>query len=387
MGLSPGFASDSLHAFFLAQGEQRATDVAARLAAFIGGTQQSLDLAIYDFRLTEQPAAIVAGALRERAAAGVAIRIAYDADKPAAPRLVSGMDPAPSGTGSFVRALGYPWRRIGGMKLMHQKYIVRDAALPTAAVWTGTSNFTDDSWSLQENNLLTIASPELATAYARDFAELWQRGAIEHTGDFVAQPAQAIYQGQPAAITVLFSPGCGETIDYDVARLVAGARRRVRIWSMLLNSGVLLAALGDLLRIGQAEVSGIYDETQMRSVLAQWQGVPHNHWKIGAIQDIIREAGLVGKHSTPYSPTSTHDFMHAKTLVVDDTVVTGSYNFSHSAELNAENILRIESAPLADAYSQYVDHLLRKYGGAQGSTLPTTEAGGVIGAEGGTPYG
>jgi phosphatidylserine/phosphatidylglycerophosphate/cardiolipin synthase-like enzyme len=42
-------------------------------------------------------------------------------------------------------------------------------------------------------------------------------------------------------------------------------------------------------------------------------------------------------------------------------VITGSYNFSRSAQFNAENILFIESAPLADTYSAYIDHLKSKY--------------------------
>jgi phosphatidylserine/phosphatidylglycerophosphate/cardiolipin synthase-like enzyme len=47
--------------------------------------------------------------------------------------------------------------------------------------------------------------------------------------------------------------------------------------------------------------------------------------------------------------------------VIDDTVITGSYNFSRSAQFNAENILFIESTPLADTYSAYIDHLKSKY--------------------------
>jgi phosphatidylserine/phosphatidylglycerophosphate/cardiolipin synthase-like enzyme len=66
-------------------------------------------------------------------------------------------------------------------------------------------------------------------------------------------------------------------------------------------------------------------------------------------------AGLIGKSSTPYN------YMHNKVLVIDDTVITGSYNFSRSAQFNAENILFIESAPLADPYSAYIDHLKSKY--------------------------
>jgi phosphatidylserine/phosphatidylglycerophosphate/cardiolipin synthase-like enzyme len=74
-----------------------------------------------------------------------------------------------------------------------------------------------------------------------------------------------------------------------------------------------------------------------------------------------RRAGLVGKNSTPYTPTGRHNFMHNKVLVIDDTVITGSYNFSRSAQFNAENILFIESTSLAEGYSVYIDHLIQKY--------------------------
>jgi phosphatidylserine/phosphatidylglycerophosphate/cardiolipin synthase-like enzyme len=353
-------ADMSIH--FLAESEQQPQDIATLLATFLRGARRTLDIAIYDFRLSEPLRQIVADALAEVAAAGVAIRIAYDADKPETPNLEAGMDPAPLGTGSFVQSLGYPWRRIGGMKLMHNKYIVRDAGAPGAAVWTGSANFTDDSWTFQENNILLIPNDVLATSYARDFADLWEKGVIEDTGTFDPQHADATYQGENVRTQVLFSPGRGPVIDFDVGQLVARVRRRVRICSMLLNSSALIAALSDLLRTGQAPVSGIYDRTQMLSVLQQWQDVPHNHWKIGAVQDIVEAARLVGKNSTPYSPTSRHDFMHNKALVVDDTVITGSYNFSHSAEQNAENLLMLTSPALADAYSAYIDHLMAKYG-------------------------
>ena len=356
-------APDDITVTFLSQGAQSAASVAQRLASYIAEAQQSLDIAIYDFRLSDPLKAIVGGALSERAAAGVRIRIAYDADKAPVPQLLRGMDPAPSGTGAFVQSLGYPWRRISGLKLMHQKYVVRDAGLPTAAVWTGSTNFTDDSWTLQENNILTLASPQLASYYTRDFESLWQSGEIEETGDFDTAPAQLSFGGQPAVVTVLFSPGCGPTIDYDVARIVARARRRIKICSMLLNSGAFIAALSDVLRVNQAPVSGIYDRTQMQSVLLDWQAVPHNRWKIPAVEDIVRDAGLVGKNSTPYAPNARHDYMHNKALVVDDTVITGSYNFSRSAEFNAENILIVESPPLADAYAAYTGAMMQKYAG------------------------
>lgn len=355
-------ATGEITARFLAQGEQRAETVAGWLADFIRAARQSLDFAVYDFRLSAPLLDTVQAALRERAAAGVAIRFAYDADKPETPNLLIGQDPAPAGTGALIQSLGYPWRRIGGMKLMHNKYVVRDSALPNAAVWTGSTNFTDDAWTRMENNILTFTSAALADAYARDFADLWARGHIEGTGDFAPEPQRLTYQGESASVRALFSPGQGATIDEDVASMVATAERRVRVCSMLLNSGALLGALRDQLDDGRVPVSGIYDRTQMESVLRQWRDVPQNHWKIGALGDIVERALLVGKSSTPYSPTGPHDFMHDKVLVVDDTVITGSYNFSRSAEFNAENILLIECPALADAYSAAIDHLMAKYG-------------------------
>jgi phosphatidylserine/phosphatidylglycerophosphate/cardiolipin synthase-like enzyme len=56
--------------------------------------------------------------------------------------------------------------------------------------------------------------------------------------------------------------------------------------------------------------------------------------------------------------------MHNKVVVADDAVVTGSYNLSHSAEENAENILVIHDADLADRYCEYIDRLAARYRGA-----------------------
>jgi phosphatidylserine/phosphatidylglycerophosphate/cardiolipin synthase-like enzyme len=342
---------------FLAEGEQQAEDVMERLTSFIGAAKQSLDFALYDMRLSEPLKNQFNAALHARAAAGVQIRICYDGDKPPAPNLAAGQDPAPPGTGAFVQSLGYPWRRIGGMKLMHNKFIVRDREL----VWTGSTNMTDDAFTLMENNILEIDSPALAGYYAQDFEQLWEKENFDNTGDIKTVPVPLTFSGQPATARVLFSPGCGLEIDSEVAKRVRSAQRRIRICSLLINSGTLISALGEVLRDNRVAVTGIYDRTQMADVYCQWQDVPQNRWKVPALDDVIARAQLVGKNSTPYSPTGRHDFMHNKILVVDNTVITGSYNFSRSAQFNAENILFIESAALAERYSVYIDHLMQKY--------------------------
>ena len=329
----------------------------ARLTAYIRAAKRSLDFALYDMRLSDPLKAALSAALHERAAAGVQIRFCFDGDKPPRPNLVAGQDPSPPGTSAFVSSLGYPYRRIAGMKLMHSKFILRDRQ----SVWTGSTNMTDDAFTKMENNIVVIDSPSLTNYYAQDFEQMWEKENFENTGTIRTQPVPITFAEKPAEVRVMFSPGCGYEIDTEIARRVRAAQRRVRICSLLLNSGTLISELGNLLKAGRVQVDGIYDRTQMAEVYVQWQEVPTNRWKIGALQEIIARAGLVGKNSTPYSPTGVHDFMHNKVLVIDDTVITGSYNFSRSAEFNAENILFIESAPLAETYCVYIDHLVQKY--------------------------
>jgi phosphatidylserine/phosphatidylglycerophosphate/cardiolipin synthase-like enzyme len=348
---------NSLFVFFLAEGEQTADSVMARLTAFIRAAKQSLDIAVYDMRFSEPLRAQLVAALRERANAGVQIRFCFDGDKPAEPNVAAGQDPAPAGTSAFVQSLGYPWKRIGGMKLMHSKFVVRDRA----SVWTGSTNMTDDAFTLMENNVVLLDSAPLAASYSENFEQLWEKENFENTGKIHTEPVSLTFEEQPVTARLMFSPGCGLEIDAEIARRVRAAQRRVRICSLLINSGTLIGELINLLRAGRIQVDGIYDRTQMAEVYTQWQQVPSNHWKIPALQEIVAGAHLAGKNSTPYSPTSRHDFMHNKVLVIDDTVITGSYNFSRSAQFNAENILFLESHALAETYSRYIDHLKSKY--------------------------
>ncbi len=355
MSPTPGIAVT-----FLEQDRQPPEQIAALLAEFLSAARSRLHIAIYDLRLSDALAAPVVQALRQRAAAGVEVRIAYDAGKPRADFPAAGTDPAPPGTADFVRRLGdgIVGKPITGgdpqlPKLMHHKYVVRDGA----AVWTGSANWTDDSWALQENNLVRIDSPELAACYEADFAELWQRGDIGTTG--AGDTGTARVGAIP--VHVAFAPGQGRAIDHDAAHRISAARRRIKMGSMLITSGAILGALSDVLQRGQlAEYGGIYDRTQMEGVFAQWKGGPAE-WKTGVFERVA--APLAGKRSTPYTPTGRHDFMHNKVLVCDDSVITGSYNLSNSAEENAENLLIIDSPELADRYNDYINGLAKRYAG------------------------
>jgi phosphatidylserine/phosphatidylglycerophosphate/cardiolipin synthase-like enzyme len=53
--------------------------------------------------------------------------------------------------------------------------------------------------------------------------------------------------------------------------------------------------------------------------------------------------------------------MHAKVTVADDWVFAGSFNLSRSGERNAENVLEVRDAALADQLAAYIDAVRERY--------------------------
>jgi phosphatidylserine/phosphatidylglycerophosphate/cardiolipin synthase-like enzyme len=334
--------------------------VATQIADFVGSARTTLDIAIYDFRLHDEAAAIVAAALRERAKAGVAIRIAYDAAAEA-DRPPPEHDRKPPGTEPFVASLvdAATTRAITGYRvLMHNKYIIRDGVAADACVLMGSSNFTNDSWGLQENNILTLRSAPLARFYAADFSELWSRGKIvEKTGAHDGGTTQI----GDASITLAFTPGGSATALKEIVGAIAGARSRLLVASVVISSGPILAALSEAID-RRLSLAGLYDGPQMDTVVRQWKSTPVGADKTNTWEKVADR--LVGKDSIPYDsakPHQPHNFMHNKLVVTDDIVCTGSFNLSNHAMGNAENVLVIRHKELADRYAAYIGELIETY--------------------------
>jgi phosphatidylserine/phosphatidylglycerophosphate/cardiolipin synthase-like enzyme len=53
--------------------------------------------------------------------------------------------------------------------------------------------------------------------------------------------------------------------------------------------------------------------------------------------------------------------MHAKVTVCDDIAFIGSFNLSHSGEQNAENVLEVHDAQVADRMAAYIDGVRARY--------------------------
>ncbi len=348
--------------------DEQAVAVAQRLFDFIKAAEHSLHIAIFDFRLSDALGDMIVQLLKTKAANGVEVCIAYDHTRQAGTtntdKVVDGADPAPRGTDGYVQSKFAGsfvlLRPVEGSHLMHHKYVVRDGGTKAAAVWTGSANWTDDAWRYQDNNLLTLRSVELAAHYERDFLELWTTGDVKSTG--IGDAGSAMIGSVP--VDVEFAPGEGSAIDLELAKLVRGARRRIRIASMVISSEAVLHALAAAYQ-RRIEIDVVIDETQMFGVEENYRRAIQKNPASAAQAKLDLWLSIkprfVGKRSRPWTPDGLHNFMHDKLVVVDDVVATGSFNISQNATHNAENVVFIEDASLADRYAEYIGELSRRY--------------------------
>jgi len=144
-----------------------------------------------------------------------------------------------------------------------------------------------------------------------------------------------VYPGScqnPPAIEVLFSPEQGQEILQKIEDTIQNAEERVYILTFSFTLDEIAEAIIEKHREG-LDVKVIMDKGQASS---KW-----------AVTEELKQAGipLVVKRG------SKGGYMHIKALIADDTVLTGSYNYSKSATYrNDENFLIIRDKAVLDAH-------------------------------------
>jgi phosphatidylserine/phosphatidylglycerophosphate/cardiolipin synthase-like enzyme len=337
----------------LTDGGQTALDVAQRIATFVEGARETLELALYDFRLKDGTGDIVRRALVGAHERGVHVRLVYNLDevdeRPPVP-------PPPKTEPDLIESLPFETAAVPGWPdLMHHKYVVRDRD----AVWSGSTNWTDDSWTREENVIVVVESTGVAIRFQEDFAQLWKKREVEGSGRVVSDPIRV----GDAQVGTWFAPKRGEKLSHRIANRISAAKRRVRVASPVISSGPILGTLAEVAADGKVDLAGVVDATQIAEVLEQWRRNGNMTWKGPSLRFVLDRAAFTGKRSTPYAPGSVHDYMHAKVTVADDRVFIGSFNLSHSGETNAENVLEIEDAALAERMAAFVDSIRARYPG------------------------
>jgi phosphatidylserine/phosphatidylglycerophosphate/cardiolipin synthase-like enzyme len=330
----------------LTDGGQPAAQTAHALAEFVAAARQSLEIAIYDFNLPPELNDIVCGELAAAQTRGVAVRLAYNLDH----AKEVPVPPPPVTNPEALEAQPFATAAIPGVPdLMHHKYVVRDAS----SVWTGSTNWTADSWTREENVIVTVESAAVAARYREDFEQLWTTREVSRSGKLDTAPVDGM--------RAWFCPGRGEKLAHRIAKAIGSAQRRIRVASPVISSGPILGTLAQVASDGKVDLAGVVDGTQIAEVLRQWHENGNADWKGPLLRATLTRAPFSGKVTTPYAPGSVHDYMHAKVTVADDTVFVGSFNLSHSGEENAENVLEFEDARLADRLAGFVDEVRNRY--------------------------
>jgi phosphatidylserine/phosphatidylglycerophosphate/cardiolipin synthase-like enzyme len=219
---------------------------------------------------------------------------------------------------------------------MHDKFTIIDHH----QVWTGSMNYTVRETYHNNNNLIAVDSTRLAQNYLAEFDEMFvddQFGANSPAGT----PFQ-VTEVDGRRIETYFSPDDGTAAR--LLELLAQAEESISFLAFSFTSDDLAQAMIDLSRAGVA-VAGVFEESQEASN----QGTEYGR---------MRSAGLdVRLDGNPAN-------MHHKVIIIDgEIVVTGSYNFSASAEeRNDENTLIIHDPQLAAAF---LEEFERVYTAAQ----------------------
>src|SRR5256714_2447081 len=254
----------------LTDGGQSSLDVARRIEAFVAEARTTLELALYDVRLHDETADIVQGALVGAHERGVNVRLLYNVERADARPPVP---PPPKTEPELIESVPFETAGIPGWPdLMHHKYVVRDRD----AVWTGSTNWTDDSWTREENVIVTVESQGVAIRYQDDFAQLWKKRSVEASGAVATDP---IGVGD-SAVQTWFSPKRGEKLAHEIARRIGSAKRRVRIALPVITSGPGLGTLARVAADRHVDLAGGGDGTQIAEVLEQWRQNGNVSWKM-----------------------------------------------------------------------------------------------------------
>ena len=265
------------------------------------------------------------------------------------------MPPPPQTDPELVESLPFPTAAIPGVPdLMHHKYVIRDAE----SLWTGSMNWTADSWTREENVIVTVDSPELAARYGVDFEQLWTRRDVQKSGKVDTAPAARGRKGR-ASLVLPWPRRQARPSDREGDRH-GHAPDPDRLARDQLGADPRHARPGGHRRQGRPRRAS---STAPRSseVLYQWKLNGNAAWKEPLLRTALTRAPFTGKHSTPYGPGTVHDYMHAKVTVTDDIAFVGSFNLSHSGELNAENVLEIADPAVADRLAAFIDDVRGRY--------------------------
>jgi len=216
--------------------------------------------------------------------------------------------------------------------LMHNKFAILDRQ----DVWTGSMNFTIGSMYYDNNNLVHIHSTEVAEDYLVEFDEMFLMDMFGR--DVISDTPHPLVKVGDTLFEVYFSPDDG--IADVLVDLINNANESIYFMAYSFTSDDIGAAI-----IGRSQaglfVRGVMDDGQIKS-------------NTGTEYDSFLQAGIRVLND------GNSGLMHNKVIIIDrKIVITGSYNFSKSAETsNDENVVVIHNSEISEKYLQEFERIL-----------------------------
>lgn len=350
----------------VARGENAQTvDIANKFLARIDSAKHSIDLALYSF--SGGVGSTIATHLLSAKARGVKIRMIVENDNAGTAPMTTMRNNVPFITDTFdpINA---------GNGLMHNKFAIFDfrdtSSFADDWVWTGSWNATDPGDNDDAQNSIEIQDKALANAYTMEFNEMW--GSSTDTPDasqsrFGARkidntPHKFNIEGTP--VELYFSPSDQTTLH--IYETLSTATSSINICMLtftradLAGELVLKKAAGDKVRV----VMDNNTDSGNQFSFFQTNGI-----------DVHLKGSALGS-----------GLLHHKYAVIDgenpkadEIVITGSHNWSTSAETaNNENTLIIHSPHIANLYLQEFKARYLEAGGTDNIVLSVKQIGSDI---------
>jgi phosphatidylserine/phosphatidylglycerophosphate/cardiolipin synthase-like enzyme len=320
-------------------------DLDAVIRSFIDGAVESLLIAVQEIDSESIARAILAAKVRK-----VRVQIILEGgylseEKPP-------VDPWPAGGENETnRSIHSAFLRAGidvitdlNPAIFHQKFIVRDHGEPSAAVLTGSTNFTRTDTGTNDgagagagnnlNHVLVLHGQKAAGQYRAEFLRMRAGTFGELHERHESRPAEFRLAG--VRVKPLFAPRHGPEMEIMKQMLKAEASIDFAMFTFAQSSG-----------IDDTMVRLVGADLPIRGVLDRGQGA--QKW---AATTGLRDAGVQLWENKPGTGVRK---LHHKLMVIDERIViAGSFNYTGPATtLNDENIVVLgdleETDPQADA--------------------------------------
>lgn len=296
------------------------------VAAIIGRAQNTLDIAVYNCN-----DATIVNAINAAHQNGVEVR--YITEGANANLGLSSLDPAIN-VHERLNATGSG---------MHNKFVIIDADDPNrATVLTGSLNWTSNNIFDDNNNLVLVQDQSLAKAYRIEFEEMW--GSNTTTPDAMNSkfgadksdnsPHNFIIGGKD--VELYFSPTDGTTSE--IIESIESTNTIMNFATFVFTEN----GLGDAVETADitfgVSVKGMIEDINVNG---------------SEYQDLVNAGVNVQHHSIPHSLHHKYAIIDHSNASSDPQVITGSHNWSASAEsTNDENTIIIHDETVANLFYQ-----------------------------------